>query len=368
MSKIRSEVFTIKRIISILLTLLIASFALTACSSVSDGNDGGTEDVPQKEYNYLTGLPFAAGADKTSRPVAVMINNAKIALPQSGLTNADIIYEAVTEGGVTRLMALYSDIDSIERVGPVRSARDQFIEMMLPLNAIYVHIGTSSSAERMLNFYSYQDIDGIYLGFLAFEYDSNLAKVKSAEHCWFTNKDLIKAGIEKTGITTKNSFYPAFEFVEYGKSPRKLSGAVANTVSFSYSDYADVSFAYDESSGKYMKSAFGAPHMDADTNLQLSFDNVFVIVANVGIQEENGVLPDFDLSAGKGYYFNGGKCEEITWQKGNPEDPLLLFDKHGDILQVNTGKSYVGILGSDRQNTLVISEEVTSSTSVERVQ
>ena len=126
-----------------------------------------------------------------------MINNAKIALPQYGLEAADIIYEAVTEGGITRLMALYSDINDINRAGPVRSARTQFVQMMLPLNAIYVHIGSSTTAEAMLNNYSYQDIDGIYLGSLAFRYDSELAKTKASEHCWFTDKELIKAGIDK---------------------------------------------------------------------------------------------------------------------------------------------------------------------------
>ena len=63
-------------------------------------------------------------------------------MPQSGISQADIIYEAVTEGGVTRLMALYSNLSKVPYVGPVRSARTQFVEMMLPLNAVYVHIGS----------------------------------------------------------------------------------------------------------------------------------------------------------------------------------------------------------------------------------
>ena len=117
-----------------------------------------------------------------------------------------------------------------------------------------------------------------------------------------------------------------------------------------------------------MKNAFGVPHMDADTNTQLAFDNVFVILAKSGIQEENGVLADIDLTEGKGYYFHGGKYEEITWEKGQPEQPLLLYGKDGDILKVNTGKSYVGILDESREDGIIISEEVYSTASVERVQ
>lgn len=362
--------FNIKKIISLMLALVMAMAVMTGCSSGGNNSADETVDptVKRKEYNYLTGLPFVEGADKTARPIAVMINNLKIAHPQSGLTNADIVYEAVTEGGITRLMALYSDIEKIDKVGPVRSARDRFVEMMLPLNAIYVHIGSSTSATKMLNFYSYLDIDGIYLGSLAFEQNPELAASKGPEHSWFTNKQLIRAGIEKNGITVKNNFYPAFDFVEYGSDSRLPEGGSASHIEFAYSSYANVGFSYDSSSGKYLKSAFGVPHMDADTNSQLAFDNVVVILADTSIQAENGVLADIDLSEGKGYYFFGGNYEEISWSKGEPEQPLILKDKSGDVLKVNTGKSYVGILSIEQMDTMVISEETQTTASVERVQ
>ena len=339
----------------------------TACQKSEGASSNEEVVVAPHEYNYLTGLPFASGADKTARPVAVMINNSKAALPQSGLTNADIIYEMVTEGGVTRLMALYSDVNNVGKVGPVRSARDQFIEFMLPLNAIYVHIGTSTSAKDMLNFYNYQDIDGIYLGTVAFEFDSERNKTKGSEHCWFTTTDLIKAGINQTAINTKTNSYPAFEFVNYNDKPRVLDGQAANTISFNFSSYADVSFIYDTATGKYLKSAFGAPQVDQDTNTQLSFDNLVIILTDIGLQP-NGVLADFNMTKGKGYYFNGGKYEQITWEKGEPNQPLLLKNAKGDLVKVNTGKSYVAVLGNDMLETLAISENVSTVASVDRVQ
>ena len=361
------EVFIIKRIIAIILAMVM--LAATGCSSQQADNPSVEEEqVVPMDYNYLTGLPFDAGQDKAARPVAVMINNAKIALPQYGLEAADIIYEAVTEGGITRLMALYSDINDIDRAGPVRSARTQFVQMMLPLNAIYVHIGSSTTAEAMLNNYSYQDIDGIYLGSLAFSYDSELAKTKASEHCWFTDKELIKAGIDKNDIKTKNSFYPAFDFVEYGREKRVLEGETANTISYEYSDYADVSFTYNAETDRYLKSAFGTPHMDAGTGNQLAFDNVFLLLAEVGIEEQNGILPDFDYSVGSGYYFCGGRYEEITWKKGEPENPLLIYNDAGEILKVNTGKTYIGILDEEMDETISITEEVQETADVERVQ
>ncbi len=368
---LQREVFYIKKLISLIITLAAVAVMLTACTSKpADNTEQNPPDVKPMDYNYLTGLPFNDGQDKSRRPVAVMINNAKIALPQYGLSSADIIYEAVTEGGITRLMALYSDINNIGRVGPVRSARTQFVQLMLPLNAIYVHIGSSTTADAMLNAYSYQDIDGMYLGSIAFSYDSELAKTKSSEHCWFTDKTLIEAGIKKVDIATKNNFYPAFDFVNAKDEKRIPDGPTANNISFEYSGYANVEFNYNRETGLYTKDAFGTPHMDRATNTQLAFDNVFVLMANVGIEETNGILPDFDYSEGTGYYFHGGKYEEITWKKGEPEYPLVLYSKNGDVLKVNTGKSYVGILDSNQKSTLVISETVDTppQPEVERVQ
>ncbi|MEG1781856.1 MAG: DUF3048 domain-containing protein [Oscillospiraceae bacterium] len=357
----------IKKITSLLLILTLGVTLFTGCKKTQEKPGEPDIKVEPHEYNYLTGLPFASGMSDNSRPVAVMINNAKAALPQSGLTNADIIYEMVTEGGVTRLMALYSDINNVGKVGPVRSARDQFIEFMLPLNAVYVHIGTSTSAKDMLNFYSYQDIDGIYLGSVAFEFDSERNKTKGAEHCWFTNSDLIKAGVNQTGIKTQSNFYPAFEFVPASEKPRVIEGKAANTISFNFSDYADVSITYDTATNKYMKYAFGAPQIDQDTNLQLSFDNVVILLTDIGVQP-NGVLADVALEKGKGYYFNGGKYEAITWEKGEPNQPLILKNSKKDLLKVNPGKSYVAVLGNDKVDTLAISEDVSTVASVERVQ
>ena len=181
-----------------------------------------------------------------------------------------------------------------------------------------------------------------------------MAKIKSSEHCWFTNTDLIRAGIEKNSITTKNGFYPAFNFTEPG-TVVELESEDVEKVNFSYSAYADVSFTWDAEKGKFLKSAFGVPHTDAETGQQLAFDNVFIILTDVGIQEENGILPDFDFSkGGSGWYFYGGKYEPIAWQKGEPVDPLIFLDASGDPIKVNTGKSYVGVLAKDRLDTVEI--------------
>ncbi|MDD6187031.1 MAG: DUF3048 domain-containing protein [Oscillospiraceae bacterium] len=370
MEKIKSDksgVFTIKKILTVLLALSLLAFS--GCKKAEEVKDTILDNPPRQtqtetkdntpDYNPLTGEKTDDKTAIYSRPVAVMINNAKIAMPQSGLTDADIIYEMVTEAGVTRLMAVYNDISDIKgRVGPVRSARDQFIEFVLPLNAVYVHIGTSTTAKRMLNFYKYRDIDGIYLGFLSFSFDSELSKIKSSEHCWYTDADLIKAGIEANNIGTVSAgFYPAFNFVDANGEKYVIDGdKTVYNIAYSYSNYRDVSFSYNPETDKYLKFAFGTPHSDADTGEQLAFDNVIVLMCEVGVEEENGILPEFYLDEGDGFYFTGGKMQKIKWSKKEPEDPLVLRDENDELLSINTGKTYVGVLSTDRADTVSLTD------------
>ncbi|MBQ5313394.1 MAG: DUF3048 domain-containing protein [Oscillospiraceae bacterium] len=330
---------------------------MAGCSNSpqSESNEEGTQVVPveKREYNYITGESLN-GETATDRPVAIMVDNSKYALPQYGISGAEIIYEMVTEGGITRLMAVYSDLDDVALVGPVRSARDQFVQFVLPLNAIYVHIGTSIYANDMLNFYHYQDIDGLYLGVTSFDFDKEREKTYAHEHCWFTKANLIRDGIAATGINTTGNLYPAFNFADYSEPAVLLEGGLdATNISYRYSDYTDVAFHYNAEDGRYYKDTYGAAHMDAANGVQLNFDNVLVLDTTVSLYPD-GLCTSFDLSQGAGYYFYRGKYIPVLWTKGDPENPIQITDTEGNPLEINVGKSYVGIIDSSMLSTLVI--------------
>lgn len=348
--------FIIKRLISAV-TAAVLALSMTACGQnsifPSTQNSGSDSNIPQhnepvedREYNYITGAALADGESTTQRPIAVMIDNSKLALPQSGIEAADIIYEMVTEGGITRFMAVYSDPDSYTLSGPVRSARDQFVQFVLPLNAIYVHIGTSIYANDMLNYYRYQDIDGLYLGVTSFDFDKERAKTLPHEHCWYTKPNLVNDGVAATGLNTTGNLYPAFDFVDYNSQPVVPEGSDAENISFRFSSYADVAFTYNKADGKYYKYAYGSPQMDKDTGTQLSFDNLIILKANVTLYPD-GLCTNFDMSSGTGYYIYGGKAMEINWSKGMPENPLVITDKDGNTVKINVGKSYVAVVDSE---------------------
>lgn len=130
----------------------------------------------------------------------------------------------------------------------------------------------------------------------------------------------------------------------------------AADVAFSFSDSGAVTLTYDAAAAKYLKTAYGAPQVDESTGAQLAFDNVLVLFTDIKLKnpdDPNNLVTDFAMSSGTGYYCYGGKFRAVTWEKGNPEDPLRLKDENGAALQVNVGKSYVAIVGKDREGTLL---------------
>jgi Protein of unknown function (DUF3048). len=349
-----------KRNYAFLLACLILISTFASCKKTelgSSSENSNSEEIPYSQYNPLTGLEKDDTYPEGQRPVAIMINNIYDALPQRGISGADIIYEMVTEGGITRIMAVYTDYRTVPMTGPVRSARDQFIQLMMPLNAIYVHIGTSVYATEMLNYYSYQNIDGIYLGSTAFYFDTERAKSKDSEHCWYTNGELILSGMQQVNIDSSGTLRPVFNFVPPTDPLVIPEGGEARIVSFRFSGYIDAAFAYNEESGLYLKSEFNMPQVDDNVGIQLGFNNVFVLGTNVSFKPDD-FCTDFDFSSGTGYYFTGGRYVAIRWEKGDPLAPLVLTNLDGTPLQVNCGTSYVAFINYTHLNEISITGAV----------
>ncbi|WP_367924996.1 DUF3048 domain-containing protein [uncultured Ruthenibacterium sp.] len=349
-----------KRFLALFLAAVL-TFSLAACNEGQEDSSSavanGGISQPQTEapdYNLLTGQDLPEGVQPGQRPVAIMVNNAQAAMPQRGIGSADAIFEMVTEGGITRMMAMYSDISAIPQVGPVRSARDQHLQFALPLNAIFVHIGSSVYAQNLLNEYQYQDIDGLYLGTTSFWFDSERAKGYLQEHCWYTDASLIAAGIEKQQINTSGAAVPLFCFAE---QPVQLTELDAPDIAFSFSSTSQVRLVYDSATGTYLKQAYGAPQVDELTGAQLAFNNVIILFAEVSLKPD-GQCTDFNLSSGTGYYCYGGKAESLTWTKGKADSVLKLYHADGTEFDVNSGKSYIAVVGSDQATTLTLNASV----------
>ena len=119
-----------------------------------------TQSETVQFVNPLTGLP--SDEDLSSkRPVAIMINNLRASLPQVGISNADILYECLVEGGTTRLMAVVMNYEELGVIGSVRSSREYYLDFAANHDAIYVHAGGSTEAYSQIRSRGVNNLDGV---------------------------------------------------------------------------------------------------------------------------------------------------------------------------------------------------------------
>ncbi len=342
-----------KRILALMLALSMG-IIFAACTPAQSGNnssdtasvEGGNEGEQQKlAFNHLTGEYTLAKTAVDKRPIAVMINNIKASLPQRGIANADLYYEAVAEGGITRIIALFSDIDTIGDIGSLRSARHYYLSLAMGHNAIYCHFGGSAYA---LNYIKDNNINTVNFISTAASYrDPNRVGKYAYEHTAFTDGERLKKAIDKKKIKTDAKVNDAFKF---GDNAAVLAGGnAATSITVPFSGSTKATYTYDDATGLYKKGQFGTDHIDSATGETLAVKNVIVLQTTVGSlanADKNGRL-EFDLSGGTGYYACDGKIVHITWKKGGYNDPMKYYTLDGKELTVAPGKTYVSILSKN---------------------
>lgn len=292
--------------------------------------------------NPLTGLALPNENSEGLRPIAIMINNHRKAVPQIGLSAADLLYELPVEAGITRFLAVFTDASAVPEVGPVRSARHNYIDVAGGLDAILVHIGMSYIAREQFIKQKPAHIDlGVYSN--AGWRDAVWKAERGTEHSVKTNGTLLAKAIDDSGFRTeiKDSQEPAFVFRNLDEFVA-VDGQDALKVTIPYSTYTVATFDYDTQTRLYSKGEFGKPQIDLATGQPLQFTNVFIILTRI-VSIDNSVLKDISLAKGNGFYISGGKSQAIAWQKGSTNDPFVFKDLDGNVLQVNCGKSYIGI-------------------------
>lgn len=313
---------------------------LAGCSkekTVSEHADKGIGSSPKEtgaQYSYpLTGLK--TNEEPEGRAFAVVINNHPKARPQSGLDKADIIYEVLTEGKVTRFLAVFQS-SSAERIGPVRSARDYFIELAKGYDAFFVAHGYSPEAKQLLSSGYIDNINGM-------QYDGTLFKRSSdrvAPHnSYISTKNIIKGG-ENLGYDLEKP--PAsLTFLSDGEI-EGLNGEKAVDIKVSYSNSQfDVTYKYDEKQEKYERYTSGQITKDLDSGNPVLLDNIFIVETNHKVVDNAG-RRDVDLvSGGKGLLFQKGVCKEVEWK--NIDGRILPFE-NGKESGFVPGKTWINIV------------------------
>ena len=325
---------------------------ITTTETTTETTPPVTTVKPTSGINLLTGKPSASGISG-SRPIAVTVNNIKTSLPQYGTSAADIIYEAPVEGGITRLLAIYENYSTVPRVCSIRSARYYFPLIANGMDAVYIHWGLDMSiAKDTMERLGINHFDGGYVGSPLFGRDKNRVGVYASEHTGYLDGPKLKSYFDSNKVRT--SVKSEYEKTAFNFSPNtvKPPAGAANKAVLSFSPTYFSTFTYDTSSGKYLKQHSGSAHIDSVSGKQLAFENVFILKTKIAPLAGNGVLMDIDLTSGSGYYLSEGGYQPVLWSKADDNSPITFTTADGKPLSVNKGKSYIGIIGTDKSVTI----------------
>ncbi|AJY77558.1 hypothetical protein VN24_06755 [Paenibacillus beijingensis] len=284
----------------------------------------------------LTGL--GREMEAAARPIAVMINNFPKARPQSGLPHADMVWEVLAEGGITRLVAIFQSEEDDVTIGPVRSIRPYLIDLGDTFRAVLAHAGGSNDAYAILQRQKKPDLDEIGSAGAYFWRD----KSRKAPHNLYTSLPKLRDGAADKGYASGGEA-PAFTFAAEGAADAVAAGAAAEHVELTFllKSYK-VSYDYDPNTKTYGRFINGEPHTDLTSSEQLSASNLVVIGAKHRTYDDYGRL-EIDLQAGgPAVLFQFGRAVECRWVRG--VDDVIRIEKDGVELPFVPGKTYYHIV------------------------
>jgi len=314
-----------------------------------------TEDITGKAIDSLTGLYIPEElADK--RPAAVVINNMHRALPQSGIGEASIVYEMLAEGNITRLIGIFRDYGA-EKIGPVRSARHYFIDFAMDYDAVFVHHGGSPQGYESIRSQKVNNLDGMRLG-NTFWRDPARASVPSMlEHSSYTNAERIREAIDALGyredLTGDETV--GFRFFALDTGLPGAENAEAITVPFS-NDYMAI-FEYDPETKLYDKFNERGPHIDENTDEQLTYKNVLIQITTINViaGDSEGRRDIKTVGSGEGFLATNGGYVPVTWSKDGRTSPARWYFEDGSEMLLNKGKTWINVVSA--QTGFVIGEK-----------
>lgn len=314
-----------------------------------------TPDANGQVHSYLTGKLVDEKIAYT-RPMAVMINNIINAMPQAGIADAEVVYEAPVEGDITRLLGIFENYSHLEKLGPVRSCRDYFIDFALEFDAIYTHFGQAVYAFDLLNSemvnnisgLQYQEAAGEILGY-AGEDIFYRTDDRPAPHNAYTSYDRLQTAIERNEYSTEldDEYSGHFLFAQDGETVSYSDGTATYIQPSLYSN--NPHFEYDEASGKYLRFQYGDKQIDELTGEQLAYDNVIIQYCEIIPYDENGYLNVNTNSGGEAILFTKGTYQNATWVKATDWGPAKYYDASGNEIAINQGKTWVCIVQDTRK-------------------
>ena len=307
--------------------------------------------------NPLSGLP-ADEETAALRPVAVMLNNLREALPQLGQSQADIIYEVVAEGGITRMLAVYQSVEDVGTIGSIRSTRPYYIELALGHDALFVHAGGSDEAYDDLWAWDVDHFDAVRGPYLGKRPESNMMwrdadrrKENGYEHSVVaTGTSILTYLPEDLRLEHEEGYDAGLVFADDG-TPE--GGEPAAVVTVPFSNYKTGVFTYDAGLNAYLVEEYGEAYVDGATGEQVAVTNVLVVQTRCRYTGDSLGHMDVDVvGEGEGWFACGGQAIPIRWSKPDRESPMTYTTQAGEPLVLGRGNTYVNIVPLDAAVTM----------------
>lgn len=324
---------------------LVAAFCLCVIPACSSNNNSPIvlvpdppapieEVIPEETIpafvSPLTGYPL--DEPSSVRPITVMINNAPAARPQSGLTEADLLYEVLLEGGITRYVAVFQNGDEEATIGPIRSIRPYLIELGESLHGVLVHSGGSPEAYSIMKKESKEHLDEITNAGAYFWRD----KARKAPHNLYSKLEQMRKGALKKKFELSDTAIPAFTF----RAPDELIEGEKATdidITFLLKSYK-VSYHYNADTLLYERSINDKPHIDLNNEQILTATNIVILGADHKVLDDIGRLGVDVNSGGEAMLFERGKVIEGQWVRH--ADDVIRFVKGGVEVPFYAGKTH----------------------------
>lgn len=326
-------------------TLAVVMTALVPKTSEEEVRKATPKPEATEKASLINGVVLPV-ADYNRRPVAAMIENSPAARPQAGLIEADVVYEAVTEGGITRFMGIFAS-KFPEKAGPIRSARSYFIEYLSEYDAMYAHAGGSPTALSRIGEY----------GIKAYPHNNDsYTRIPqagvSSEHTLFANLSKIwKFGQEKKGWSASNDGIKPWLF----KTPAAVpvvpaagSSFVSPIINFSSAQFK-VEWKFDPTTNLYSREMGGSAHKDRTTGEQIKARTVVTmnVTHSANKPYSTGKESEWNMAttgSGAANVFQDGTKTVASWKKASRTERTRFYNDAGSEITLNAGQIWIEIV------------------------
>lgn len=277
------------------------------------------------------------------RPVAVMIDNHVAAKWQSGLSQAEIVYEILAEGTITRYMAIFL-MNEPNLIGPIRSSRPYFIKKALEYDSIYAHCGGSEQAYDMLKKLKVDNLDEIRnAGYSFFRYyDTG----KKAEHTLYSSMEKLRYG-QKVHRYREEPEFISFNFY---KEDTVIDGDDANEILIKYYKNNYTKYVYDVEKKEYIRYKKYREKDDLELHID-EYDGKIIKTKNIIIQRaDTKIIDNYGrreiqlIGEGEGYFITNGKMIPVRWKKDSIKDKTRYYSLSGDEIKLNPGVTWIQVI------------------------